>query len=58
MILRAACLAIALLIGWLLGSVFPAPLWPHSDCHRLGGALRTLDGPGKPTECVIPWQDH
>ena len=58
MILRAACLAIALLIGWLLGSVFPVSLWPASDCHRLGGALRVPDGPGKSTECVIPWQDH
>lgn len=58
MILRAAPAAIALLIGWLLGSVFPVPLWPASDCHRLGGALRVTDGPGKPTECVIPWDDH
>ena len=51
-------LGMGLAIGWLLGSALPLPLWPHSDCHQLGGVLRATDGPGKPTECVIPWQDH
>ena len=43
--------------GWIGGSVLPLPLWPGSDCHRLGGALHGVDGPGKPTDCVIPWRD-
>ena len=45
-----------LVLGWLLGSAFPLDLYPHSGCHRLGGALRIVEGPGKPTECVIPWE--
>lgn len=56
--IRLLILMMCLIVGWLLGSVFPIGLWPHQDCHRLGGAIRTIDGPGKPMECVIPWQSH
>jgi hypothetical protein len=45
-------------VGWLAGSVVPLLLWPGSECHRLGGAIHALPGSGKPTECVIPWDDH
>lgn len=49
----------ALLIGWIAGSVWPVQLWSGADCHRLGGRLQVVpDGPGKPTECVIPWDSH
>lgn len=48
----------ALLLGWVIGSVYPITIWPNSNCHRLGGAIRSIDGLGKPAECVIPWQEH
>jgi hypothetical protein len=37
-------------IGWLLGSVLAIQMWHQSD--RLGGHIRVIDGPGKPSECV------
>jgi hypothetical protein len=53
------CIMLALLlVGWIAGSLFPLPLWDHSDCHRLGGAVQTVEGPGKPTVCVIPWERY
>ena len=61
MITRARMLLVlagVFIAGWLLGSAYPITLWPDSDCHRLGGALRVTEGPGKPTECVIAWRDH
>ena len=52
-------IAAALLAGWIAGSLWPLRLWPGADCHRLGGTLQALpDGPGKPTQCVIPWDDQ
>lgn len=53
--LRLGLLGSGLLIGWIAGSIVPLPLWLHGDCHRLGGVLRVVEGPGKLTECVIPW---
>jgi len=57
MVKYVSVLVFCLVVGWLLGSVFPGHLWPHSDCHHLGGSIRTVDGPGKVVECVIPWAD-
>ena len=45
----------AFLIGWAVGLLFPIELWDGWSCHRLGGSLQAADGPGKPTQCVIPW---
>ena len=53
-----ALLVVGLLAGWILASALPLPLWPYSDCHRLGGAIHAAEGAGKPTECVIPWKDN
>ena len=33
---------LVVLLGWVLGSVFPLELWNHSDCHRLGGSFGLL----------------
>ena len=56
--LSVTLICVGLIVGWVAGSAFPIALWSHSDCHRLGGGLRVIAGPGKPTECVIPWDDH
>lgn len=47
---------LALLCGYLLGSVYP--FHANRDCHLLGGHLKAAEGPGKPTDCVIPWSAY
>lgn len=54
MLRKIGLIFIALVVGWVFGSIFPLGLWAHSDCHHLGGTLRVVAGPGKTTECVIP----
>ncbi|MDZ4393813.1 MAG: hypothetical protein U1B82_12690 [Cypionkella sp.] len=46
----------ALGCGYLYGSVYP--FHANQDCHLLGGYLEAIAGPGKPTNCVIPWDTH
>lgn len=55
MLRQIGLIFVAVVVGWVFGSIFPFGLWPHSDCHHLGGAIRVVAGPGKATECVIPW---
>jgi hypothetical protein len=57
-IVGLALTSAAFFAGWAIGSVLPFPLWPSSECHQLGGSIRTIGGPGKPTECVIPWDEY
>lgn len=54
MIKSVSLLVFALIAGWLIGTVLPLSLWRYSDCHRLGGSVRSVNGPGKVLECVIP----
>ncbi|WP_179141432.1 hypothetical protein [Primorskyibacter flagellatus] len=58
MLKKMIVITVAIILGWVAGSLFPLGIWGHSDCHRLGGSLRATDGPGKAMECTIPWDTH
>lgn len=51
-------LPLLLLTGLLLAGLVWSALPPGAGCHLLGGALTALPGPGKPTACVIPWDER
>ena len=53
---RRAFWSAVLVLG--LGAVLYMILPHGAFCHVLGGALEVVDGPGKPTRCVIPWDDR
>lgn len=48
-----ASLCFGLLIGWVMGSAFPIPLWAYSDCHRLGGFMYQYYDDGDKLGCLI-----
>ncbi|GLS87502.1 hypothetical protein GCM10010873_24760 [Cypionkella aquatica] len=42
--------------GYVAGSILP--FHGNKDCHLLGGYIEAISGPGKPTRCVIAWDNH
>ncbi len=52
------CLAAVMVfgIGFVAGMAYPG--WDGKDCHVMGGSLHVVPGPGKPTACVIPWDEY
>ena len=56
LILAALLILMALAGGYLCSTIYP--FHRQRDCHRLGGWLEAVPGPGKPLHCVIPWAEH